>query len=83
MDILEELDCNLFPGWNWYSRVLTLIGLAAKSTSIVTLTSVATIEYLHAKDNCKEAKALQLIPFLAMSNYNTDPESDCNMTDDE
>ena len=83
MDILEELDCDLFPGWNWYSRVLTLIGLVAKSVSIVTLMSVVTIGYLHAKDEHEEAKAWWLIPFLAMSNYNTDPESDCDMTDDE
>ena len=83
MDILEELDCNLFPGWNWYSRVLTLVGLAAKSASIITLMSVATIGYSHAKDDCEEAKALQLIPFLAMSNYNANPESDCDMPNDE
>ena len=51
MDILEELDCNLFPGWNWYSLVLTLVGLVAKSTSIETVTSVVTIGYLHANDD--------------------------------
>ena len=51
MDILEELDCDLFPGWNWYGRVLTLVGLAAKSASIETLTSIVTIGYLHAKDD--------------------------------
>ena len=58
IDILEELDCDLFPGWNWYSRVLTLVWLAAKSTSIKTLTSIVTIGHLHAKDDCEEAKAL-------------------------
>ena len=58
MDILEELDCNLFPGQNWYGRVLTLVGLAAKSASIETLTSIVTIGYLHAKDDQEEAKAL-------------------------
>ena len=83
MDILEELDCDLFPGQNWYGRVLTLVGLAAKSTSIETLMSMVTIGYLHAKDNHEEAKALRLIPFLAMSNFDTNPESDCDMPDDE
>ena len=83
MDILEELDCNLFPGQNWYSRVLTLMGLVAKSTSIETLTSIATIGYSHAKDKCEEAKALRIVPFLAMSNFDTDPESDCDMPNDE
>ena len=79
MDILEELDCDLFPGRNWYRRVLTLVGLAAKWASIETLTSIVTIGYLHAKDECEEAKALQIVPFLAMSGFNTDPESDCAM----
>ncbi len=51
IDILEELDCDLFPGLNWYGRILTLVGLAAKSTSIETLTSVATIGHSHAKDD--------------------------------
>ena len=58
MDILEELNCDLFPGRNWYGRVLTLVGLAAKSASIKTLMSMVTIGYLHAKDDCKEARAL-------------------------
>ena len=58
MDILEELDCNLFPGQNWYRRVLTLVGLVAKWASIETLTSIVTIGYLHAKNKHKEAKAL-------------------------
>ncbi len=83
MDILEELDCDLFPDWNWYGRVLTLVGLVAKSTSIETLTSIVTIGYSHAKDNCEEAKALQIVPFLAMSNFDTDPESNCDMPNDE
>ncbi len=83
MDILEELDCNLFPGWNWYSLVLTLVGLVAKSTSIETVTSVVTIGYLHANDDWEEAKALWIIPFLATSNFDTDPESNCDMPDDE
>ncbi len=59
------------------------MGLAAKSTSIETLTSVVTIGYSHAKDNCEEAKALQIVPFLATSGFNTDPESDCDMPDDK
>ena len=58
MDILEELDCDLFPGQNWYGRALILVGLVAKSASIETLTSVVTIGYSHAKDKCEEAKAL-------------------------
>ncbi len=72
-----------FPSRNWYGRVLTLVGLVAKSTSIETLTSVVTIGYLHAKDDCEEAKALRIVPFLAMSNFDTNPESDCDMPNDE
>ena len=49
--VLEELDCDLIPGWNWYGRILTLMALAANNASIETLTSVVTIGYSHAKDN--------------------------------
>ncbi len=80
---LEGLDCNLFPGQNWYSRILTLIGLVAKNVSIKTLMSVVTIGYSHAKDNWEEAKALQVVPLLAMSNFDTDPESNYKTPDDE